>query len=174
MPLAHSYGAHIMQEARIELLQRMAIFGGIRADILQSLLLSCPVVEVLTGDFFFREGEEGDSLFVLEAGKAAVLKAWSGAHYLIQTLRVGDCFGEMAVIDHCHRSASVKAIEDCAAIRISSSDLYRLYGQDLKQFTLIQMNMGREVSRRLRRADDRLFSSLMQSAAADLDHVFSS
>jgi CRP/FNR family transcriptional regulator, cyclic AMP receptor protein len=162
-----------MQEARIELLQRMAIFGGIRADILESLLVSCPVVEVPTRDFFFHEGEEGDSLFVLETGEAAVLKAWCGANYLIQTLRVGDCFGEMAVIDHCQRSASVKAVEDCTAIRISSSDLYRLYGQDLKQFALIQMNMGREVSRRLRRADDRLFSSLMQSAAADLDHVFS-
>jgi CRP/FNR family transcriptional regulator, cyclic AMP receptor protein len=163
-----------MQEARIELLQRMAIFGGIRADILQSLLASCPVVEVPTRDFFFHEGEEGDSLFVLEAGEAAVLKAWRGTHYLIQTLSVGDCFGEMAVIDHCQRSASVKAVEDCAAIRISSSDLYRLYGLDLKQFALIQMNMGREVSRRLRRADDRLFRSLMQSAAAELDHIFSS
>ena len=34
-------------EARIELLQRMPIFGGIRADILQFLLGLCPVVSVL-------------------------------------------------------------------------------------------------------------------------------
>src|SRR5262245_21325648 len=42
-------------EARIELLQRMPIFGGIRADVLQFLLTLCPVVFVPANGFFFRE-----------------------------------------------------------------------------------------------------------------------
>ena len=58
------------------------------------------------------------------------------------------------------RSASVRAVEDCTAIRISAANLYKLYEQDPKQFALIQMNMGREVSRRLREADDRLFKRM--------------
>ena len=33
-------------EARIELLQRMPIFGGIRTEILQFLLALCPIVSV--------------------------------------------------------------------------------------------------------------------------------
>ena len=41
-----------------------------------------------------------------------------------------------------------------------SSYLYKLYEQDPKQFALIQMNMGREVTRRLREADDRLFKRM--------------
>jgi CRP-like cAMP-binding protein len=87
-------------------------------------------------------------------------------------MQAGDCFGEMAVIDHCPRSASVRAVEDCRAIRISAADLYQVYAQDLKQFTLIQMNMGREVCRRLRAADGRLFSAKMGTPDADLGHVF--
>ena len=63
----------------------------------------------------------------------------------------------MAVMDHCARSASVRAVEDCSAIQISAATLYRVYALDLKQFALIQMNMGREVCRRLRDADERLF-----------------
>jgi CRP-like cAMP-binding protein len=63
----------------------------------------------------------------------------------------------MAVMDLSPRSASVRAVEDCTAIRVSAANLYRLYEQDPKQFALIQMNMGREVTRRLREADDRLF-----------------
>jgi CRP-like cAMP-binding protein len=110
-----------MQEARIKLLQRMPIFGGIQSESLEYLLGFCPVVVVPKDDFFFREGEEGDALFVLEIGQAAVLKSWRGEDYLIQTLNMGDCFGEMAVMDHCQRSATVRAAEDCAAIRISSS-----------------------------------------------------
>jgi CRP/FNR family transcriptional regulator, cyclic AMP receptor protein len=161
-----------MQEARIELLQTMPIFGGIRTDTLQFLLAFCPVVAVPMNEFFFREHDQGDSLFVLEIGEAAVLKSWRGQNHLIQTLKVGDCFGEMAVMDHCQRSASVRASEDCTAIRISAANLYRVYGQDLKQFALIQMNIGREVCRRLREANSRLFSAKMGTPDADIGHVF--
>jgi CRP/FNR family transcriptional regulator, cyclic AMP receptor protein len=151
-----------MQEARIELLQRMPIFGGIRTEVLRFLLVTCPIASVPAGDFFFREDDQGDSMFVLETGKAAVLKFRDGQYRLLKTFNEGDCFGEMAVMDHCPRSASVCAVEDCIAIRISSANLYEVYVRDIKQFTLIQMNMGREVCRRLREADNLLFGSQMR------------
>ena len=150
-----------MQQARIELLQRMPIFGGVGANILQFLVGLCPVESVSKNEFFFREGDQADSMFVLEAGKAAVLKSWRGQDCLLRTLEQGDCFGEMAVMDLCPRSASVRAVEDCTAIRISAANLYKVYSQDLKQFALIQMNMGREVSRRLRATDELLFRAEM-------------
>ena len=66
-----------MQEARIELLQRWS--GGIRADTLQFLLGLCPIVSVPTNEFFFREHQQGDLMFVLELGKVAVLSCgWTG------------------------------------------------------------------------------------------------
>ncbi|KAB2939572.1 MAG: Crp/Fnr family transcriptional regulator [Hyphomicrobium sp.] len=161
-----------MQEARIELLQRMPIFGGIRTEILQFLLALCPLVSAPTGEFFFREHDEGDAMFVLEVGKAAVLKSWRGQDHLLQILNEGDCFGEMAVMDHCPRSASIQAVEDCIAIRISAANLYEVYAQDLKQFALIQMNMGREVCRRLREANSRLFGARMEKRVVDIGQVF--
>ena len=62
-----AFGVRHAREARIELLQRMPIFGGIRADILQFLLGLCPIVSVPTTEFFFRENDQADSLFVLES-----------------------------------------------------------------------------------------------------------
>ena len=153
-------------EARIELLQRMPIFGGIRSDILQFLLTLCPVVFVPANDFFFREHDQADSMFVLQTGKVAVVKSWGEQEHVISILQEGDCFGEMAVMDHGQRSASVRAVEDCTAICIFAANLHRLYALDLKQFTLIQMNMGREVCRRLRDLDDRLFSVTMETPDA--------
>ena len=131
-----------MRDARIELLQQMPVFGGVRAGILEFLLDLCPLVTVAAHDFFFREDDPGDAMFVLETGRVEVLKSWQGEDHLLQTLTVGDCFGEMAVMDHCPRSASVRAMSDASAIRISSADLYQVYAQDLKQFALIQMNIG--------------------------------
>jgi CRP-like cAMP-binding protein len=148
-------------EARIELLQRMPVFGGIKTDILEYLLGLCPSVSMRKDEFFFHEDDQGDSMFVLENGEVAVSKSWRGQDHLLQILKEGDCFGEMAVMDHCPRSASVLAVKDCNAIRISAADLYRVYSRDLKQFALIQMNMGREVSRRLREADKLLFNAKM-------------
>jgi CRP/FNR family cyclic AMP-dependent transcriptional regulator len=165
--------AETCSEARIELLQRMPIFGGIQADVLKYLLGLCSVVSVPTNEFFFHEDEQADTMFVLETGKVAVLKSWGGQEHLLSILKEGDCFGEMAVMDLAPRSASVRAIEDCTAIHLSAVNLYQLCTLDLKQFALIQMNMGREVCRRLREATNRLFRTRMGMPEADIEHVFS-
>jgi len=161
-----------MQEDRVRLLQAMPVFGGIRDEILGFLLSRCPVAFVAGGEFFFREGEEGQSMFVLEAGRAEVLKRWQERDLVLRTLEQGDCFGEMALMDLSPRSASVRALADCAAIELSAASLYKLYEHDLEQFAIIQMNMGREVSRRLRDADERLFRAAMGVANAGADYVF--
>jgi CRP/FNR family transcriptional regulator, cyclic AMP receptor protein len=158
-----------MQQARIELLQRMPIFGGIREDILKLILISSPLVSVPKGEFFFQENDEADSMFVLEQGRVAVLKFWQGQQHLLRHLEKGDCFGEMALMDLFPRSASVVALEDCTAIQLSTVSLHRVYEQDLEQFAMIQMNMGREVSRRLREMDERLFRARMGVPVIDED-----
>src|SRR4029450_3892803 len=106
-------------ESRVALLQRMPIFGGIRTDVLQFLLALCPVVSVPKNEFFFRENDQTDSMFVLQAGKVAGLKSWGKREYLLSTLKEGDCFGEMALMDQGPRSASVRALADCSAICLS-------------------------------------------------------
>ena len=57
-----------MQPSRISLLQGMPIFGGIRDDVLEFLLARSTIVSIAEGDFFFREGDAGLSMFVLESG----------------------------------------------------------------------------------------------------------
>ena len=55
------------------------------------------------------------------------------------------------------RSASVMAETNCQAIEIPAKSLIQLYKKDVEQYAMIMMNLGREVSRRLRSAGDRLF-----------------
>jgi CRP/FNR family cyclic AMP-dependent transcriptional regulator len=157
-----------MQVARIKLLQRVPVFGGIRANVLRFLLDLCPAVSVPAN---FREHDQADSMFVLETGKVAVLKSWRGQECLLRILKEGDCFGEMAVMDLLPRSASIRAVEDCTAIRLSAASLYQVYEHDLKQFALIQMNMGREVSRRLRDTDNQLFRARMGTPEVGIERL---
>jgi len=163
-----------MPATRVELLQAMPIFGGIRDDTLQFLLAQSASVSVSAGDFFFREGDAASGMFVLERGRVAISKRWKDRDFILRDLSRGDCFGEMALMDLQPRSASVKAIEDCSAIRLAGDGLYQLFGRDVEQFALIQMNMGREVSRRLRATDELLFHAEMGAGASTSDRLLRS
>ena len=146
-----------MDDHRIQELQRTPMFGAIQARTLEVLLRGNANVEVPVGGYFFLEGEPANAMFVLESGRVAVVKRREGVEHQLRELGAGDCFGEMALIDMSPRSASVIALEDCSAIRLTNADLYRVYQSDLEQFALIQMNLARELSRRLRIANERLF-----------------
>jgi len=149
-----------------ETLQRMPFFGGVRDDVLDFLLAHAATVRVAAGGYFFREGEEARSLFVLMSGSVAVLRDWQGHELQLHRLAAGDCFGEMALMDLFPRSASVRAEEDCDALELTPAQLLAVFERDAEQFALIQMNMGREVCRRLRAADDMLFKALMSAGQA--------
>ncbi|MBM3340541.1 MAG: cyclic nucleotide-binding domain-containing protein [Betaproteobacteria bacterium] len=162
-----------MNPSRVAVLQNTAIFGGVRADILQFILDASPQIAVAKGGFFFREHERADSMFVLEQGEAAVLKAWQGHEYLLHHLHAGDCFGEMSLIDLQPRSASLLALEDSCAVEIGSATLAEVHAHDLAQLALIYMNMGREVSRRLRAMDECLFAERIKLIPASGHYTFS-
>ena len=143
--------------ARITVLQRMPIFGGIRDDALEYIADNTGLVVVEAGSFFFRESEPAQSMFVIESGCALVLRNWKDRQLLVRSLGEGDCFGEMALMDLLPRSASVQAETDCSALELMPATLLALFERDVEQFAIIQMNMGREVCRRLREADEQLF-----------------
>jgi len=164
-----------MYPMRLELLQEMPIFGAVDDAALRYLLEAATTVTVPSGGFFFRERDPADSMYVLESGSVAVLKEWAGREMLLRHLGPGDCFGEMALLDLFPRSASVRAEAECRAIALTPAGLHRLFEHDARSFAVIQMNIGREMSRRLRDADDQLFRATMgelQSRPETAFHTF--
>ena len=140
-------------QSRLARLRDPALFGGIRDDVLAFVLARADEVQVREGDWFFREGEPGDTVYLLEQGSAAIVKGAGDVERVLRELHAGDCFGEMSLIDFSPRSASVRATTACRAIAVSAGCLHALYAHDLEQFAILEMNMGREVSRRLREVD---------------------
>ncbi len=158
-----------MNEALIKQLQQVPVFGGIDAASLSFLLANSPERLLRAGEYFFREGDDATSMFVLTAGEALVIKQWRGREHAIHPLGVGDCFGEMALMDMFPRSATIRAEQDCRAVEISVHTLGELYARDAEQFTIIMMNLGREICRRLRESDERLFRERLARERGDDD-----
>lgn len=145
-----------MDDARIARLQQTPVFGGLSAHSLERLIAASQTVGLPAGSLFMREGELGDKVYVLEQGRVEILKNVGEEQRRLKELGPGDCFGEMALLDISPRSATVRALEDCRALEIPAAALYQLYGEDLAQFSLLSLNMGREVSRRLRETENLL------------------
>ena len=59
----------------------------------------------------------------------------------------------MGIIDDQPRSATVLSVSPAHLVKITASDLDRLYRFDVKAYSLIVLNIAREMSRRLRVAD---------------------
>ena len=150
----------------VEMLERIPVFGALREDALNLLLEHAHDVRVQRGSWFFHEADTADSMFVLKRGRVSVIKGWQGRSVLLGQLGTGDCFGEMALMDLMPRSASVRADEDCLAVEFNAGDLLVLFEHDVEQFALMQMNLAREVCRRLRITDELLFRARMGDAAA--------
>jgi CRP-like cAMP-binding protein len=148
------------------------MFGAVRDEIVEFIVERAEVVEFAAGAYFFRQGESGSCAYLLESGDVEVLKMWEGKEYLLRALSEGDCFGEVALLDFGDRSASVRATSDCRALMISARDLQQVAKQDAVQFGLIYMNLGRELSRRLRAADERVFRARFELSKEIQDYTY--
>jgi CRP-like cAMP-binding protein len=145
-------------EMSIQLLRKMPIFGGLTDQALQLIVDQAELISLKEQEYLFRERDSGKSLYALIEGVVQIEKACKQGTIIVGELQAGDCIGEMALIDFQPRSASVRAKTDCRALQIPALSLRVLLKHDIEQYLMIMMNMGREVSRRLRKADERLIA----------------
>lgn len=155
---------------RTRFLQTHALFGGLNDEEMRVVRPHLKEERFAQGATIIREGEQGDRVYFLVKGSVEVLKA-DTAHpgapdRRLALLQSGESFGEMELIDIQPRSATVRSLEDVTVLSLSNGDLYALHKICPNTFTMIVMNMAREISRRLRRMDAAVSSALYASGAA--------
>ncbi len=110
------------------------------------------------GSVILFEDDPGDSLFVVRAGRVkVVLVAEDGREVILGILGVGEHFGELSLIDDQPRSAHVVAMEDSTLLVLRRDDFRRR----VEQSPLVAWALLVELSRRLRRADDKIGSLVL-------------
>ncbi len=115
-----------------ELLARIvptsSLLGLLDSEWLRSLLDMGNVVNVAQGDTFFKEGDEGDSLFLLLSGgmQVEMFDAERDEPVHVATLRPGEFFGEAALLSDAIRSGTLRAVSDTIGIEFESEAVLTL------------------------------------------------
>lgn len=83
-------------------------------------------VPVRAGQIMMHEGDEGDYYYLIEAGRAEVLRQIGGASVLVAELKTGDQFGEEALVADVRRNATVRMKTDGILLRLAKPDFIEL------------------------------------------------
>jgi len=135
-----------------ESLQKYSLFGGLEPEQIE-LILPLMTNETFGPDeFIITEGKPNDKIYFLIEGTVAVSKN----DMLLSRFGEGEEFGEIEVLDVMPSVASIKTISNVKLMSISNKALRDIYKVDIKIFSLIIMNLARDLSRRLRRMDEKL------------------
>jgi CRP/FNR family transcriptional regulator/CRP/FNR family cyclic AMP-dependent transcriptional regulator len=139
---------------------KVPLFSGLSTSDLAALAGMMVRKEFAAGEVIVQEEEEGQTFFVINSGVVHVaVMTPEGKNTVLATLKRGEFFGEMTLLDGEPRSASVIAAQDC--------DLFLLYRrvfhEILHRFPKIAVHLLTEMSKRLRRANHHINTLSMMS-----------
>ena len=148
-----------MDIARI--LHKAPLFSGLDIQSLSSLIPLFEEESFSANEKILREGEFGDSMYVIINGQVAVTKSSDGGkEILITKLGEASYFGEVALIDNQPRSANVNAEKDTTVLRLRKSAFEKLLLEN-KTFAInFYRNCLNETIDRMRETATNLTSSM--------------
>ena len=130
-------------------LQKYSLFGGLLEDQIDKIIPLLTEEIFQPGQTIIVEGVPNDRILFIIKGRVSIIKGDT----VIYDLAEGNTFGEMEVLDVMPCAATIRAVTEVTALAISNSSLREIYKNDIKAFSLLLMNLARDLSRRLRVAN---------------------
>jgi len=135
-----------------EALQRYSLFGGIEKEQIEAILHVMQHEKFQPDEIIIAEGNANDKIYFIIEGQVSVTKQ----DFQLSRFNEGEAFGEMEVLDVMPATATIKSLTPVTTMSISNKGLREIYKIDIKTFSLLIMNLARDLSRRLRRMDEKL------------------
>ncbi len=151
-----------------EFLKAIPLFRHLGEEELRALAGLLRERVLAKGTVIVTQGEPGDTLFLIADGQVKVaVFGEDGREVILSVLTEGGFFGEMALLDDEPRSAHVIAMTDASLWQLRRDD----FRSRLRASPDLAIAMLRELSRRLRRADETIASLALLDVNGRIAHL---
>ena len=106
---------------KLDELRQVRLLADLSEEDLEQLYGMATTVSIPAGELVLREGDPGDSLFVVLDGQLEVTKRQGRQDILLAVYEPGQFFGEMALLEQTSRSASVRTLRESRLLVISQA-----------------------------------------------------
>ncbi len=149
----------------VSTLRRIPLFREFNEEQLSQVLATVAERRFAKHQFIVREGEPGDTFFMIASGSVAVARVGpDGRETILSILKEGDFFGEMSMFDSSLRSASIKTLTDVQVGAVRRDDFMGLIDTNPQIGKLLVI----ELSERLRIANQLISAATSQDIRARL------
>jgi CRP-like cAMP-binding protein len=147
----------------VNLLRGADLFQGLPDEELGLIAQICQEQSYTAGERIFAEDSTGDELYVLKKGKVGIELAVRGEAMFtaLHIVDEGQVFGEMALVDRGHRSATAKSLVPSEILMIPREELFRLFDRNNHIGYVVMRNIATVLAARLRKTNLQLMNSLM-------------
>jgi len=142
-------------------LRRIKIFADMDERQLTSFLQYMEKVKLMPNAPVFNKGDHGDAMFLVLEGEVRARAIIAGQESILSTMGVGECFGEMSVIDEGPRSADVLANVETVLLKISAGALKRLFQEAPALAAPFLLALNKTITSRVRTLTKRYEDSIL-------------
>lgn len=141
--------------SNLDLIRRVPLFAGLADGHAEMLANTVTKERYKRGDLLVQQGKMSNALFIILSGRARVLVSDPGGREVIlATLSIGDCVGEMSLIDREPHSATVMAEQQLDALILGRDAFMHC----LQQSSDMSFAVMYELVQRLRNASRKISS----------------
>ncbi len=128
------------------------LFYELYDEEILSIVEKCSVMSLEPGEAIFKDGENGDEIFLMLTGCAQVRK--EGVN--LAKLKKGDLFGELVLLNENIRNADIITEVTSDILVMKYSDIFNLYESSPKIFSILILNLARILAGRLKQAGEQI------------------
>ncbi len=137
----------VQLDKKVSLIQRIGLFNSVDPAELKPIAQKMTETTYRDGEVVFLEGDPGDRLYLIFAGNMHVYVEREGRIITYDHIQMGECFGEMALVEDAPRSAIVKSEGTSLCLTLSKEEFLDLLDRNPN----IALGMIRSLVGRLRR-----------------------
>jgi len=136
----------IARAKAVQILKKIPCFNGLLEDEYFKVLGMCTSAAARDGDVLFKQGDPGKSMFILLSGEMQIKVDGVG---VVHTMRAGEVVGEISLVKHVKRTATVMAAQDCVLLQLYAEIFHEVIKKQPRIGYVIMRNVARILADRL-------------------------